>query len=101
MDKVVQQNAANAEESASASAEMNAQAARMNGFVRDLVVIVGGSAGEAPIRAAAQQETDAKNDVHGPLDLFAVREQKRSRHSQHIQRGNGKDSAHSVEIDTQ
>ena len=101
MDQVVQRNASNSEEAAAASEEMNGQAARMNGFVHDLVVIVGGSAGEAPIRAAAQQETDAKNDVHGPLDLFAVREQKRSRHFQHIQRGNGKDSAHSVEIETQ
>ena len=44
MDKVVQQNAANAEESASASEEMNAQAEQMKGFVQQLVAIVGGSA---------------------------------------------------------
>jgi len=43
MDKVVQQNAANAEESASASEEMNAQAEQMKLFVGDLVVLVGGS----------------------------------------------------------
>jgi methyl-accepting chemotaxis protein len=41
MDKVVQQNAANAEESASASEEMNAQAEQMKGFVDDLVALVG------------------------------------------------------------
>ena len=41
MDKVVQQNAANAEESASASEEMNAQAEQMRGFVDDLVALVG------------------------------------------------------------
>ena len=44
MDKVVQQNAANAEESASASEEMNAQAQEMKGFVEELVTLVGGQA---------------------------------------------------------
>jgi methyl-accepting chemotaxis protein len=43
MDKVVQQNAANAEESASASEEMNAQAMQMRQFVADLVTLVGGN----------------------------------------------------------
>jgi ABC-type transporter Mla subunit MlaD len=43
MDKVVQQNAANAEESASASEEMSAQAEQMKGFVGELVALVGGS----------------------------------------------------------
>lgn len=41
MDKVVQQNAANAEESASASEEMNAQALNMKGAIRTLGQIVG------------------------------------------------------------
>jgi ABC-type transporter Mla subunit MlaD len=45
MDKVVQQNAANAEESASASEEMNAQAERMKEFVVELVTLVGGANG--------------------------------------------------------
>jgi hypothetical protein len=44
MDKVVQQNAANAEESASASEEMNAQALEMKGFVLKLVAMVSGNA---------------------------------------------------------
>jgi methyl-accepting chemotaxis protein len=45
MDKVTQQNAANAEESASASEELSAQAEQMKGYVNDLVVLVGGKAG--------------------------------------------------------
>ena len=42
MDKVVQQNAANAEESASASEELNARAESMKGIVVELVSLVGG-----------------------------------------------------------
>ena len=45
MDKVVQENAANAEESASASEEMDAQAMRMKEFVGGLVALVGGGNG--------------------------------------------------------
>jgi methyl-accepting chemotaxis protein len=41
MDKVTQQNAASAEESASASQEMNAQAETMKEYVRDLMALVG------------------------------------------------------------
>jgi methyl-accepting chemotaxis protein len=43
MDKVVQQNAANAEESAAASQEMSAQASQMKNYVKDLVAVVGGN----------------------------------------------------------
>ena len=43
MDKVTQQAAATAEESASASEELNAQAEQMKVFVADLVAIVGGT----------------------------------------------------------
>ena len=43
MDKVTQQTAANAEESASASEELNAQAEQMKTFVNDLILIVGGN----------------------------------------------------------
>ncbi len=39
-----QQNAANAEESVSASEEMNAQAEQMKGVVVKLVTLIGGSA---------------------------------------------------------
>ncbi|MBN2706009.1 MAG: hypothetical protein JXR89_06185, partial [Deltaproteobacteria bacterium] len=40
MDKVTQQNAANAEESAAAAEELNAQAEQMNEFVGDLTAMV-------------------------------------------------------------
>ena len=43
MDKVVQQNAANAEESASAAEELSSQAEEVNGMVSDLNTIVTGS----------------------------------------------------------
>jgi len=43
MDKVTQQNAANAEESAGASEELSAQADQMNSAVEALVALVGGS----------------------------------------------------------
>jgi methyl-accepting chemotaxis protein len=42
MDKVVQQNAANAEESASASEEMSAQADQMKDMVEELVMLIKG-----------------------------------------------------------
>ncbi|MGA3119003.1 MAG: methyl-accepting chemotaxis protein [Syntrophobacteraceae bacterium] len=45
MGKVVQQNASNAEESASASEEMSAQAQRLKEFVAELVALVGGANG--------------------------------------------------------
>ncbi len=44
MDKVTQQNAANAEESASASEELSSQAESMNQIVGELVALVGGTA---------------------------------------------------------
>jgi methyl-accepting chemotaxis protein len=43
MDKVVQNNAATAEESASASEEMNAQAEQLKAIVEQLAAIVSGS----------------------------------------------------------
>ena len=39
----MQKNAANAEEAAAASEEMSAQAEQMNGFVKDLMFLVGGN----------------------------------------------------------
>ena len=43
MDKVVQANAANAEETASASEEMSAQAEMIKGFIKDLLGVMEGS----------------------------------------------------------
>jgi len=54
MDKVTQSNAANAEESASASEELSAQAATMNDVVAELVALVGG----------ASAKTDTFNNAH-------------------------------------
>ncbi len=52
MDKVTQSNAANAEESASASEEMYAQAGQMQSFVQDLLVLVGGRKTEQSVQTA-------------------------------------------------
>ncbi|MFZ0929816.1 MAG: methyl-accepting chemotaxis protein [Syntrophobacteraceae bacterium] len=52
MDKVVQKNAAGAEESASASQEMSAQAEQMKRFVAELATLVGGGGGRSAIGGA-------------------------------------------------
>jgi methyl-accepting chemotaxis protein len=51
MDRVVQQNASNAEESASASEEMNAQAQQMKEFIGELKSLVDGSRGYAAVNS--------------------------------------------------
>ncbi len=60
MDKVVQRNAANAEESASASEEMSAQAERLKEFVGELITMVGtnngGRVGDKDSLAAVVKE---------------------------------------------
>jgi methyl-accepting chemotaxis protein len=61
MDKVTQQNAANAEESASASEELSAQAESMNDVVGDLMALVGGS--------AAQRSTSGKKSSGHHLNV--------------------------------
>jgi methyl-accepting chemotaxis protein len=71
MDKVVQRNAASAEESASASQEMNAQAEQMKGYVSGLIALVGSGSGRressefgrerfetVPYRSSETQEAD-------------------------------------------
>jgi len=45
MDRVTQQNAAHAEESAGASQELNAQAGQMKLIVDELAALIGGDAG--------------------------------------------------------
>ena len=52
MDKVTQQTAANAEESASAAEEMNAQATQMRGYIDDLAAVIGGKAIGSPVPAS-------------------------------------------------
>ena len=56
MDKVVQQNAANAEESASASEELNAQAEQLRDYVGELMMMVTGN------------RTSSKGTVRGDLE---------------------------------
>ena len=62
MDKVTQQNAANAEESASASEELSSQAESMNDIVADLVSLVGGAqsvaASSTPKKSRSLSQTD-------------------------------------------
>ena len=61
MDKVTQSNAASAGESASASEELNAQAAMLTGAVRDLLALVGGGASPGtPAAAAAKPGPELK-----------------------------------------
>jgi methyl-accepting chemotaxis protein len=61
MDKVVQQTAANAEESASAAEEMNAQAVQMENYVDNLVSIINGGHGkEMPAQSQRTSEGSGK-----------------------------------------
>jgi len=66
MDKVVQQNAANAEESASASEEINAQAEQMRAAVGDLMALVGGS-GKGNGKSASGVTISRSHQTHHAL----------------------------------
>jgi methyl-accepting chemotaxis protein len=77
MDRVVQQNAANAEESASASEEMNAQAEQMKKFVNDLVLIVGGTvttSQNTPTMRTARSKPGASRVAAKPAQSFPMLE---------------------------
>ena len=80
MDKVVQQNAANAEEAASASEEMSAQAEQMKEFVSELKCLVDGSKGNnrAASAAAMYRNTAAGQTARSPRRVFARREKANS-----------------------
>jgi methyl-accepting chemotaxis protein len=71
MDKVVQQNAANAEESAAASEELNAQAEQMKAYVADLVAVIGGNGrdnGRSPLsRRATMRHGNGSSMSKTPL----------------------------------
>jgi methyl-accepting chemotaxis protein len=68
MDKVTQQNAANAEESASASEELSAQAESMNEVVAQLVTLVGGTAGTSGKTRSGRQATRSTRQAFGKSD---------------------------------
>ena len=61
MDKVTQQNAANAEESAAAAEELSAQAETMQGFVGDLVDLVGNKARRSSGMKGKQPKAPKRN----------------------------------------
>ena len=64
MDKVTQQTAANAEESASASAELTAQADKMKGYVSDLAAVIGGQS-ERDDHGAARRPGSSEREGEG------------------------------------
>ncbi len=57
MNKVTQQNAAGAEESASAAQELSAQAATVKGMVDELAGVIGGAKAQAAAQARAVTRT--------------------------------------------
>lgn len=63
MDKVIQRNAATAEESASASEVMSSQAGQMKGYVADLIAMVGSHSREGSIGRAAELPPGADDAV--------------------------------------
>ena len=84
MDKVVQQNAANAEESASASEEMNAQAQQMKDMVGDLVAMVGGTANRSNGYQAERLVAPRANVSHKSMPAYHGTTEK------HLPRATGK-----------
>lgn len=71
MDKVVQQNASNAEENASASEELKAQAEQMSSFVKELLSIVEGSDNKAVSGHSSvtrQSKMKIHEEIEGPVE---------------------------------
>jgi len=77
MDKVTQQNAANAEESASASEELAAQAAAMNDIVAELVSLVAG-AGKARSANPDHPPAPSRGLAHSDLVFHSIAKSRRS-----------------------
>jgi len=72
MDKVTQSNAANAEESASASEELNAQAESLKDAVAQLLQLVGGQATTAAKSATPVRRNAPKAEVKAPAPQKAA-----------------------------
>lgn len=70
MDKVTQQNAANAEESASAAEELNAQSKTLNEVVRNLVTMVGGSANLSTVQTEIKIPDGQEHALTGTHHLY-------------------------------
>jgi methyl-accepting chemotaxis protein len=64
MDKVVQQNASDAEESSSAAEELNSQAQELDRMVQELAAIAGGGDGSSAMHARGKDE----GDTHSTLE---------------------------------
>jgi len=77
MDKVVQHNAANAEESASASEEMNSQAEQMKNLVLRLVTLIEGGRTNGPNTSVSPQDSQTGHlpVAHPKKTVKPVREQ--------------------------
>ncbi|HTS16055.1 MAG TPA: methyl-accepting chemotaxis protein [Verrucomicrobiae bacterium] len=90
MDKVVQQNAANAEESSSAAEELSSQSQELNAMVADLVRIIGGSSAEhvttkprkADIATAARVIVSKREVLPAPKSSPATRHTKGNGHAE-------------------
>jgi uncharacterized phage infection (PIP) family protein YhgE len=67
MDKVTQSNAANAEESAAAAQELNAQAEVMKESVAELLQLVGGHGREAGFPQPRETETQFSQNPETPI----------------------------------
>jgi len=91
MDKVIQANAANAEESASASQELDAEATTMKQVVRDLVRLVGETIhdqkkdiltrkanGDSPLSRSGPKASDASPQINRPQKRIAQAEAEKS-----------------------
>ena len=77
MDKVTQQTAANAEESASASEELNAQSIQMRGFVEELMAVVGGEAAAVSAYNAGRTAAPVKRRTVSPSPRAALKQERR------------------------
>jgi methyl-accepting chemotaxis protein len=86
MDKVVQQNAANAEESSSASEELSSQAQELNAMVADLVAIVGGSSADHAPAKTPKAATNGNGQKYVAPKVTAP-----------VKRGNGNGGPHKAE----
>jgi methyl-accepting chemotaxis protein len=98
MDKVVQQNAANAEESSSAAEELSSQAQELSAMVTELVALVGGSAGQQTAvshrshtrsRLGIATQGGEKTDVRGKVHTLLHRSGAMAAEGAHSARGNG------------
>jgi methyl-accepting chemotaxis protein len=91
MDKVTQSNAANAEESAAAAEELNAQAVTMKDSVADLLQLVGGE----------RQGTVTRTTVaHAPAKSVHIASPTAKRAAPTNGKGNGNGHSHAVKATT-